>query len=175
MENIEVWKDVVGYEGIYQVSNLGNVKSLSRIILRNGKYPFLSKEKLLKINVNKFGYSYISLENNGEQKYFLIHRLVGIAFILNNENKSDINHINGVKTDNIVNNLEWNTRKENIRHSVVNGLTSIGEKHYCAKLTEKQVLEIRESNLKQKDLAVFYKVNGSLISSIKTRKKWKHI
>ena len=82
---MEIWKDIVGYEGIYQVSSFGNIKSLSREVLRCGKYPFISKEKILRINVNKYGYSYVSLETQNIKKYKLIHRLVGIAFIKNME------------------------------------------------------------------------------------------
>lgn len=172
---MEIWKDVVGYEGYYQISNFGNVKSLSRIKLHKGYIPLLTKEKLMKININKYGYSYISLEKNKKQKYCLIHRLVGIAFIDNNKNKTDINHKNGVKHDNRLENLEWLTRKENTIHSAKTGLTKIGELNYCTKLKNKDVLKIRESSLSTKELSQIYNVSVSTIYNIKSRKKWKYI
>lgn len=109
----EIWKDVIGYEGFYQISNLGNVKSLKRNTAR---------ERILKQRLDKYGYLYVNLTKNGIRRTFKVHRLVGIAFIPNPENKYSINHIDFNKANNIVDNLEWATHKEQIKHDIDNGL-----------------------------------------------------
>jgi hypothetical protein len=102
----EIWKDVIWFEGLYQVSNLGNVKSL--------KYW---KEKILKYWIDTRGYCYVNLYKKGTIKTFSIHRLIGLYFINNSKNKPEINHKNGIKSDNRVENLEWCTHSENIKHN----------------------------------------------------------
>ena len=100
----EQWKAVVGYEGIYEVSNYGKVRNV-----KTGR--------ILKLGKSKNGYLRVGLHKNGKQKYFLVHRLVAIAFIPNPDNKETVNHIDEDKTNNHVCNLEWMTQKENTRHS----------------------------------------------------------
>lgn len=115
---MEIWKDVPGYEGKYQVSNLGNVKSLN--------YKRTGKEKLLKAVATANGYCGVNLRSETSKKSLVnIHRLVGTLFVPNPENKPQLNHINGIKTDNRSENLEWCTASENQKHSVCNGLRSI--------------------------------------------------
>ena len=120
----EVWKDIEEYEGLYQVSNLGRVKSLN--------YNNTKKEKIIK-TLNNRGYLKVILCKNNECKNFLIHRLVANAFIENPNNYNEINHIDECKTNNIVNNLEWCNRKYNINYG--SGNKRRGEKHkkpiYC--------------------------------------------
>jgi hypothetical protein len=114
---MEIWKDIKGYEGIYQVSNLGNVKSLpKKRKVRGGKYSF-KKERLLKNSLNNKGYYRVNLSFFGKNKAFLIHRLVCLSFLPNPENKRTVNHKNGIPKDNRLVNLEWATDKENIDHS----------------------------------------------------------
>jgi len=102
---MEIWKDVLGYEGIYKVSSIGRIKSLK-----------FGKEKILKPVLNSKKYPMVNLLKDNPRKNFLIHRLLGVAFIPNPENKCDINHINGIKNDNRIENLEWCTRSENLYH-----------------------------------------------------------
>lgn len=113
----EVWFDIVGYEGIYQVSNLGGIKSLPREIW-NGKNYFFSKLKFLRGSKNQKGYVQVELLG----KPFMIHRLVAIAFIPNPENKPQVNHLDGDKENNCVENLEWCTNSENQIHAYKLGL-----------------------------------------------------
>lgn len=112
--NKEIWKDIDGYEGLYQISNLGNVKSLTN--RSNHK-----EERILKLNTNS-KYYLVNLCKNTKRKTLLIHRLVAKAFIDNPNNLPQINHINGNKLDNRAVNLEWCTCRANIIHSIKNGL-----------------------------------------------------
>lgn len=109
----EIWKDIEDYEGLYQISNMGRIKRLSRKSTdKNGNTSIL-KEKMLKQHLTKIGYLDISLTKNKKQKHYYVHRLVGFAFIPNPKNKKTINHKNEIKTDNRVENLEWMTQAEN--------------------------------------------------------------
>jgi len=164
----ETYKDIDGYEGIYQVSNLGNVKSL--------KY---GNEKVLKNYLSCTGYYKVSLCVNFKAKSFNTHRLIAKSFIPNPDNKPQINHINGIRNDNRLDNLEWVTSKENMQHAHDTGLiiTSKGEQRSLSKLTEKEVLEIRKigKSKTQIELSRIYNVDQSLISYVLNNKIWKHI
>lgn len=112
----ELWNDIPGYEGIYQVSNMGRVKSLDRVVYTRGCIPC----KWLKGQIMKSflmdGYERICLSKQGTQRKFWVHRLVAMAFIPNPENLPEINHIDENPTNNNVWNLEWSDRLHNIRH-----------------------------------------------------------
>jgi len=124
--NPEVWKDVKGYEGIYQVSDQGMVRSLDRLV--NGRNGNQQKKqgKVLKENIIKNGYSYICLCKNSKPINTSTHRLIAKHFLPNVMGKHYINHKNGIKTDNAIRNLEWCTASENTRHGIANGLIKHG-------------------------------------------------
>ena len=146
----EIWKDIVWYEWLYQVSNLGNVKSLDRKVKTSKWKLLLYKWKILKPNKNikRNWYLYITLSKNGIEKSYSLHRIVWFAFIDNIENKPEINHKNWITDDNRVENLEWVTHKENELHKYQNNLqweymknwwiwiyskNAIWEKHHLSK------------------------------------------
>lgn len=122
----EIWKDIEGYEGKYQVSTKGNVMCIKRSYRdRSGRLYYKSCNKHLKGNINTNGYPSVRLFGiNGKSKYVVIHSLVANAFIENPENKKCVDHINRDKTDNRVENLRWATNSENMRNRKDNVLIS---------------------------------------------------
>lgn len=139
----EIWKDISGYEGIYQVSNLGRVRSIDRID-NLGRHK---REKILTPCVGHNGYYFVRLYGNGKYSNRRINRLVAEAFIPTNDYSLEVNHKNGVKTDNSIENLEWCTRSENTLHAFATGLKQPmrGEKHGSSKLTKAEVDWIRDN------------------------------
>jgi len=122
IKNKELFKDVVGYEGSYSVSNMGVVKSLPRTIIRKDDVSTKLNGKVLNYNINRKGYLMVKISINANSRYMTVHRLVAIAFIPNPNNHPQVNHIDGVKTNNFVNNLEWCTNEYNMQHAIENGL-----------------------------------------------------
>jgi hypothetical protein len=174
----EIFKDIKGYEGLYQISNFGRVKSLSR--KRNENTNAVIKERILTPDLGKAGYHSICFKVKNKTEKYLIHRLVAIHFIHNTENKPQVNHINGIKNDNRLENLECVTISENRKHAYNTGLQfgPIGEKQGSSKLTESQILEIKErlnKKEKQVNIAMIYNVRQSNISKIKNNKRWNHL
>lgn len=119
---MEIWKDIKGFEGIYQVSNMGNVRSLDRTVhYKNGRKRFY-KGQILAPHIETLGYLSVCLLKNSKRTYVRIHRLVADAFMTNNHQKPEVNHIDGNKKNNAVSNLEYATHSENMQHAVKNGL-----------------------------------------------------
>lgn len=141
---MEVWKKHKDF-GDYQVSNLGNVKSPDFILQVPTGEKFVRKGKILKPYKTKKGYLSCDLRINGKRKIVQVHRFVAKAFIPNPENKPQVNHINCIKTDNRVENLEWCTNGENQLHAFKNGLQKGNFSHHNSKLTPEQVLYIKEN------------------------------
>ena len=182
METKEIWRSVVGFEGLYDVSSHGKIKSLDRLVEQVGnngelrKIPY--KGQILKQKISSRGYLTQALYVNGGPTYCLVHRLIARAFIPNPENKPQVNHINGIKTDNRVENLEWCTHSENQKEAFRLGLRNQnGEKSPTSKLTEAQVLEIRAKagTKSHKKIGMEYGICRATVSFIITRKSWAHI
>lgn len=104
---MEIWKDITGYESLYQISNKGRIKSLQRFVTSKNGSKQLIKEKIRKTSVTTAGYEYVVLSSNGKCKTLLIHRLVAESFIPNPNNLECVNHKDENKSNNCVNNLEW--------------------------------------------------------------------
>lgn len=140
-ESKEIWRDIEGYEGLYQVSNLGSVRSLDRID-SIGRHR---KAKILKPSFSR-GYPYVNLCKKSKMQFYRIHRLVAIAFLPNPENKEEVNHIDGNTRNNCVDNLEWVTHSENIHHASKTNLFNMpkGESHWRALLTNEEIKSIRK-------------------------------
>jgi len=119
----EIWKDIEGYEGLYQVSNIGRVKSVERWVYsgKGNTTKRLNPESIKAQAINQ-GYPVVTIWKNNKIKMMKIHRLVCQAFVLNPDNKSCVNHIDEIKTHNYVENLEWCTHSENHKHAYKNGL-----------------------------------------------------
>ena len=168
----ELWRDIENYEGLYKVSNFGRVKSFH-----------FGREKLLKAGVSNTGYVNVSLTKNKTKKNFNVHVLVAKAFIPNPDGKREVNHIDGDKLNNCVDNLEWVTGSENTRHAIQNGQMKIkkGSQCYQAKLTDEQVRYIRENytahhhEFGEKALAKKFNVSSSTICDIISWRTYKNI
>lgn len=142
----EIWKPVVGFEGSYEVSDWGNVRSVERYVpCLMGNRMRLSPAKIKSQHLNKFGYKRLQLRKNNKYYNKVVHRLVAEAFIPNPNNLREVNHMHGNKLDNRYEFLEWCSPKENQQHALLTGLRDhiIGENHYNSKLTENDVYEIR--------------------------------
>lgn len=180
MEN-EDWKDVVGYNGLYKVSNKGRIKSLYRVIMRSNGVRQTIKEKICKEKILiDGGYYVVSLSKNKKGKWVKVHQLVAKAFIPNPENKKEIDHINTIKIDNRVENLQWATRKENANNPLTRLKNSISSKNKkCnVKLKQNDIIEIKkclsENNYRgiQTELAKQFNISISQINRIKLGKTW---
>lgn len=168
---METWKSVVDYEGLYEVSNLGNVRSIK---FKNVRY--------FKLKPNRHGYIQAMLRKNGRRKNLSVHRLVCQAFKGGApEGRNHVNHINGVKHDNRESNLEWTSCIENIRHAFDIGLTPsrVGELHPKAKLTTEDVVQIKYllsyTSMTQSQIGSKFGVSREVVKDIKTGRSWTHV
>ena len=172
----EEWKPVVGYEGLYEVSNLGRVRSLDRVVKRCDHSMF-RKGTILRGQPDKNGYLLVSLRREGKEYKAKVHRLVANAFIQNPENKPFVNHIDGNKDRNDILNLEWVTALENSHHAKSNGLLrpAKGEDSGKHKLSEQDVLSIRKlvrSGKSMNSVAKMYGVSFTSVRYIIIGKNW---
>lgn len=150
----EIWKDIPNFEGLYQVSNLGNVKALERKRNCNKGYGVI-REHIMKQTNSRSDYYRVPLTDRSHiKKYYSVHRLVALAFIPNPNNYEEVNHIDGNKSNNNVKNLEWCTRSYNIKHAFDTGLNPTKKNiiEYVSKLEE------RIKTLENKMYDVEYKV-----------------
>jgi hypothetical protein len=155
----ELWRPVVRFPG-YEVSDKGRVRSFKS-----------GKAKILKLGKDGSGYPIVCLYKNGRGYWFLVHRLVAEAFLGFPEDMLEVNHKNGVKTDNRVENLEWLTRSDNHKHAIKTGLRK-------TKLSENQVLEILDmldAGVPQTEIAEIFNIAQSTVSMIKSGRRWSHL
>lgn len=170
---MEIYKDIKGYEGRFQVSNYGNVKAVKRII--NNKYNVnrVIEDIVLKPSICNGGYYFVSLtDSNGIKKRIRIHRLVADNFLSNIDSKIDVNHIDGNKKNNHVSNLEWITRSENIKHAYKNNLRKPNKK-----LTDEEasIIKYKIIGVPQRILAQAFNCSQMVISNIKNNKTYQNV
>lgn len=161
----EIWRSINDYGNFYEVSNLGRVRSFKR-----------RKLKILKERISPNGYRFVAFQIDGKKILQTVHRLVAQAFIPNPGNKPEVNHIDGNKANNRVENLEWVTRSENTQHALATGLIKSGENHYNARLTNEQARFVRENpdNLSITQLAESFNVSREFISDVQLGKTYRN-
>ncbi len=176
--------DIPNYEGLYQIDEHGNVYRLPGVVPhRNWKRTIPAR--ILKHKKTDRGYFSVSICKDGRRETLLIHRLIAQAFIPNPENKPEVNHINGIKGDFSIKNLEWCTKKENIQHAVNTGLKKPsgaclikGASHHKSKLNPLFIKIIREASSEghtNRKIGNYFKVSGNQISQIIRGQNWKNI
>lgn len=136
----EIWKDVVGYEGLYQVSNLGNVKGAEREIF-NYRGKFIKKSLPIRQFIDRCGYCRVTLFKYGKPHSFTVHRLVATAFIPNPDKLKDVNHIDFNKQNNNVKNLEWCSRSYNVKHAIKHNPNILAGIRRTSKLARKPIIQ----------------------------------
>jgi hypothetical protein len=180
----EQWKPVVGFEGIYEVSSLGRVRSIDRYVATGyeGKGSRLVPGRLLKTQQDKGGYRTLDLRSAGQGNIRYpckVYRLVAEAFIGQSPSPLHVvNHINGIKTDDRPENLEWITQAENMSHAGKHGLMRHGERCHLSKLTDVQVISIRrlrKLGATLSELAFWFDISAPTVSAIINGKTWKHL
>lgn len=153
--------DIHGYEGRYQITSDGRVFSLI-------------SNKFLSHGIKPGGYAFVGLHKKGvKTSYRMVHRLVAEAFIPNPYGKPEVNHINGDKLDNSINNLEWVTSSENTRHGFANGLLSQGVNHHFNKLNPDQIKEVYYAKGKYRDIGKEYGISAQTVCNIKRKSVYK--
>ena len=176
----EIWKPIKKFNGEYLVSNTGKIKSVDSIITRKNGWLYTRRGKVLKPAINPCGYYAGAISEMGVLVSYLLHRIVAEEFVLNSRNLPEVNHKDGIKTNNNANNLEWVSHSENIQHAFDNGLIKpkVGSLNGMAKLNEEQVREIRavaaacgSRYYGRKALSEKYGVSECTIKEVVTRRK----
>ena len=175
----EIWKDIEGYEDYCQISSHGRVRTYDRFIESRWGTPFLVKGRIRGFSKRR-GYHGVVITKNGIRTTISVHRTVAETFIPNPKNKSQVNHLDGVKTNNYVKNLNWVTNLENMEHAWETGLfdgrDQRGENCYNSKLNEFQVRVIRKCHdLTHEELAKVFNVCRPSITMIKNYTTWKNV
>lgn len=165
----EEWKDVIGYEGVYQVSNFGNVKSLDRLEASRGGSLKRRSGKLLKQKTTEQGYATVHLRDkaNDKESWPPVHRLVALAFLHNPEDKPTVNHKDGIKLNNNVSNLEWATQQEQTQHAFENDLMFVrGHTMYDLDFKQKVKDHYTDTGISIKKLAKHFNMSSTTASRI---------
>lgn len=176
---MESWKSIAGFVGLYEVSNLGRVRSIERIVYRKGKGGTDSwktiRERILKASPDSHGYPLVQLQGTMLSRRAKVHHLVAEAFIGPRPSGYDVRHLDGNRANNCVSNLAYGTRRENMDDARQHG-TLAGENNGYSVLTREHVEEIRAlvaSGEKQRVVAERFSINQSNVSQIVSRKTWK--
>lgn len=175
---IEAYLPVVGYEGMYEVSNLGNVRSVRRVTVRIDGIRLVHVGRTLKSWVATSKYPTVQLTRNAVSKSCSVHRLVAIAFLNNPHNFAEVNHINGDKLDNRLENLEWCDKSHNQRHSLAIGLRKRyrGASNKNSKITQLQAINIMhlKGSMPSHKIGELYGVSGHYVRTIQNggRDNW---
>lgn len=180
--NKEIWKDIPSFDGYYQVSNRGRIRSWKGGNNFTGVQR-LKEPKILTLYKEKNGYLRANICHNNKKQHLSVHRCVAECFVKNPEDKPQVNHKNGIKSDNIFSNIEWATPSENHVHAHENGFKNAdhvtGEKNHNSKLTKTDVVKIdnllNKGSFTQKEIGNRFNVSASQISHIKCGKLWSHI
>jgi len=169
----DIWKDIDGYEGLYQVNNLGVVRSLQRRVKSKRHGTFLTVNgRIMKNRITVSGYFYSRLCKDCIHLNIYTHKIIAKAFIPNPENKPQVNHINGIKADNRIENLEWCTPKENVDHAFDTGLAPAGHRHHKSKITPTDLAQIKNmlsNGVCQTTIAHQFMVCKQTITNIKKK------
>ena len=164
----EVWKDIPGFEGEYMASTLGRIKSLKR-----------GKGVIRKLTTDSYGYKILVLiDKVGKRHHVKAHRMIAITFVPNPNKHETVNHKNGNKSDNSLDNLEWMTFSENSKHGWDSGAMRMGERHALSKLTDTDVIEIINANnagFTTKEISSAFGVSYSSIRHILRGETWKSV
>jgi hypothetical protein len=175
---MEIWKDIEGYDGRYEISNHGNVRNKGYVVEDSWGRKRKIAKRVMKNSLDANGYFRVNLPIGGKAKVIHIHVLVCRHFVSRVYGKNSVNHIDGNKLNNHFSNLEWCTQRENIQHAFRTGLVNnTGENHGYSKLTNEQVLEIRslEGQFIQKDIGKMFGISREQVGTILRRQQWKHI
>lgn len=176
MPNEVWWKDIPGYEGMYQISSAGDIKSLKRHIENGSPSGMILSERMLAHNITPRGYHEVSLRKNGKGKQVYVHRLVADAFLALRFGET-VNHIDGNKDNNNISNLEFITYAENNQHAYDTGLHRKNQDHYKAKLTNENVKEIKRLGKYDTydNIAKKYGVSKATVRDVLENRTWKNI
>lgn len=173
---MEQWKPIPEYEGYYEVSDLGNIRSLPRQVMKfDGQISFNVRGKQLALNKISNGYLQVMLSANGAKKTYSVHRLVLRAFIGEPPDKHEACHSNGIRDDNRIENLRWDTRVNNFKDREKHGNTAKGERNGCAKVDTETVKAILADTRSNRQIAKQYGLSSVTVDRIKSRQSWAHI
>lgn len=165
--NDERWLPVVGFEGSYEVSDHGRVRSLKR--------PRVPKTRILKATLTKKGYLVVNLFVDGLGRCRFIHRIMLEAFVGPCPNGMESRHLDGIPTRNMLNNLTWGTKAENAADKSIHGTDALGERNGNSKITAADALAIRKASGGHMEIAKSYGVSRPCVGSIKSRRTWRHL
>lgn len=172
-----MWRAISEYEGFYEASSDGKVRSINRIV----RYKDGSSRKWPKLELKQGlsnGYKQIFLSKNGKSRAFKVHNIILFAFLGFKSSSMTVNHKDGNKFNNKLSNLEYITMLDNVRHGFKNGLMAVGSNNNLSKLTDAQVIAIRylsRSGMKPTDIATNFKITYQNVWLIVNRKSWRHL